>query len=202
MHDKIIFLDIDGVLNNRTTKNRNVHGCIGINVSLTQIFKRIIKETGAKVVLSSTWRLYKDLVKDIENNLCPEVEIVGQTPDSRESIGGIFIGRTRGDEIKAWIDMNGPVSNFAIIDDTSDMGKYLLTPNFFKTEFDIGLTEEIADQIIKHLNKGEENPYDCVDCKYRKLCYNQWGEEYEAVIGTHHCRRSWEMNPVEKEKHE
>ena len=58
------------------------------------------------------------------------------------------------------------------------------------------------DKIKVHFTvKENKTPYDCVDCKYRKLCYNQWGEEHEAVTGTHHCRRSWEMKPVEEKKH-
>lgn len=145
MKNKIIFLDIDGVLNHRLTRSTNSHGCIGIDFSLVQIFKRIIKETGAKVVLSSTWRLYNDLVKNIEDNLCPDVEIIGKTID--------LWNDCRGSEIEDWINKNGPISNFAIIDDSTDMGKFRHGPHFFQTFFDKGLTEEIADSVIEFLNK-------------------------------------------------
>jgi predicted mannosyl-3-phosphoglycerate phosphatase (HAD superfamily) len=49
---KIIFLDIDGVLNNYNTLGEGLNW----ESNAVKILKRIIKETGAKVVLSSTWR--------------------------------------------------------------------------------------------------------------------------------------------------
>jgi hypothetical protein len=35
----------------------------------------------------------------------------------------------------------------------------------------------------------------CDDCSYKAKCIKEWGEEYQAVIGTHHCKRSWGQLP-------
>ena len=57
---KVIFLDIDGVLNcigsfNRTKTRFN--GFVGMDPTLVARFNSLVEKTGARVVLSSTWRL-------------------------------------------------------------------------------------------------------------------------------------------------
>jgi hypothetical protein len=52
---KVIFLDIDGVLNcNKTTNPRGLP--FVVDRRLLARFRRLLDRTGAKVVLSSTWR--------------------------------------------------------------------------------------------------------------------------------------------------
>lgn len=48
---KILFLDVDGVLNGEH------YGYGGVDDSLLFLLKTIIDETGCKIVLSTTWRL-------------------------------------------------------------------------------------------------------------------------------------------------
>ena len=50
---KIIFLDVDGVLNNATTTEQK-HGITGIDHRLVPVLKRLLDESQAKVVISST----------------------------------------------------------------------------------------------------------------------------------------------------
>ena len=58
---KVIFLDFDGVLNNAEYRNsvpdyyRNF-----IDESRMPFLKQIIEETGAVIVLTTTWRMYWD----------------------------------------------------------------------------------------------------------------------------------------------
>lgn len=51
--EKIIFLDIDGVLNNAKS---DISQLFIIEKDLLQILKKIIAATNASLVLSSTWR--------------------------------------------------------------------------------------------------------------------------------------------------
>lgn len=53
---KLIFLDIDGVCNCATTKER-CGGYIGVEQEKIALVKQIVEATGAKIVLTSTWRL-------------------------------------------------------------------------------------------------------------------------------------------------
>jgi hypothetical protein len=52
---KVIFLDIDGVLNCKKTPNPRKLPYI-VDTNLLDRFKSLLARTGAKVVLSSTWR--------------------------------------------------------------------------------------------------------------------------------------------------
>ena len=52
MSKKIIFLDIDGVLNTAFTRKRNEH----IDDFRVKLLSDIVQQTNAKIVLTSTWR--------------------------------------------------------------------------------------------------------------------------------------------------
>ena len=54
---KLLFLDIDGVLNNENSKSYAPSGCTGIDDKLTSRLAHIIVETGAKIVLTSDWKM-------------------------------------------------------------------------------------------------------------------------------------------------
>jgi hypothetical protein len=54
---KVIFLDIDGVLNNAYTKDKAPSGIKGIDNRNLQRLAQIVKETGAAIVLCSDWGL-------------------------------------------------------------------------------------------------------------------------------------------------
>lgn len=57
---KVIFCDIDGVLNEDTTPTRTKSRVIFIDEEKLLRLKRIVDATGAKIVLSSTWRYDRD----------------------------------------------------------------------------------------------------------------------------------------------
>lgn len=142
---KVIFLDIDGVLNTPKTIRR--FGFDFIDDILVALVARICRETGAKIVLSSSWRTAE---KDL--NLARLVlerhnlEIHDCTPViKRELIEGGWVRRH--EEIRAWLEEK-EVERFAIIDDLEDA---CIEGNFFQTDEEIGLTVEIAEKIIVHL---------------------------------------------------
>ena len=58
---KIIFLDVDGVLNNADDSDYHVHkgGCDFYSPKCVSLLNQITGATGAKIVVSSTWRLSK-----------------------------------------------------------------------------------------------------------------------------------------------
>lgn len=138
---KIIFLDIDGVLNSEAyALGRGKGGMLGIDPEAVKIFDRIIDETGAKVVLSSSWRYSEDLIEEVKSNVG---ELLGITPRSRSGF--------RGNEVYAWLLSNDKLDvKYAILDDDSDFHK---TQPLFKTTFKLGLTEDIANKVIEYLNK-------------------------------------------------
>lgn len=159
---KILFLDIDGVVNCATTAQRH-RGVIGIDPYMALLVDRIVQATGCKIVLSSTWRLWPDSREEVRKQVG---EFISVTPNMPLQGGAEMC--ERGKEIAAWIDkwINGEgyfayhcgdggyekvITKYAILDDNSDMLPEQL-PNFFKTSWAVGLTQEIADQVIAHLN--------------------------------------------------
>ena len=55
--DKVIFLDIDGVLNNASTSNIvETTGFIGVDERNVRVLVKLMKEVDADIVLSSTWQ--------------------------------------------------------------------------------------------------------------------------------------------------
>jgi hypothetical protein len=96
-----------------------------------------------KVVISSTWRrsfdtrAFKALFNAID---LPGDRIVGHTPMRGFSDG------VRGHEIQLYLDEHPEVTGFVIVDDTNDMVH--LTPHFVHTNFQYGLTDKDADDII------------------------------------------------------
>jgi len=95
---KVIFLDIDGVLNSEKFLENNKNQAIDRNS--VGILKNIIDKTGALIVMSSGWRLWFDynmLPQDgysqcLYEILCVfNIKLFGKTPDfSTEEIQTII----------------------------------------------------------------------------------------------------------------
>lgn len=145
---KILFLDIDGVVNCKNTAQRH-RGFIGIDPYMALLVNRIVEATGAEVVLSSTWRVTEDSREEVKAQV---IDFADVTPPSTYNKRTEHYSK-RGEEIQAWLDENGhKVGKYAILDDDTDMLPEQL-PNYFQTTWEVGLTQEIADKVIEHLNK-------------------------------------------------
>jgi hypothetical protein len=124
----------------------------------SKFVKKIIKSTGVKIVWSTDWRKYEPYSDDIESakemlnrhDMCGDA-LIGYTPNF-----GDYCYRC--EEINAYIDKEENSGNIieksAVLDDRDDAGYYLRDNcKFFKTNCNIGITEEIADEIIKYFNE-------------------------------------------------
>lgn len=165
--DKIIFLDIDGVLNcNKTfddTKGiqtayyiflKNINDKKRYEEKLLQgklleidnhklsLLKYIIHCTGAKIVVTSSWKNFRRYSLIEEFLINAGLPIIGATKDMG----------SRGKEIKTYITENN-IREYIIIDDEvfpdfSEEQKYnLIWTNFYEE----GLTEENVNEAIRIL---------------------------------------------------
>lgn len=148
---KVIFLDFNGVLD--TWDNYDV-----INPDNLQRLKRIINETGAKVVLSSSLkkscntdgrftRQCQKVLKDFSN---AGINIIDITP----------LAPTREAEIQLYLDMHPEVENYCIIDDDYDMKSFknhMVKLPMQMNEGATGLDDEHMYIAINILNK-ENHP--------------------------------------------
>ncbi len=172
---KIIFLDIDGVLNSGKSfsdKNYNHHASLGIGEEYHSFYpeykqrlNKLIETYDAKIVISSTWRKYYGLsgMASIWENEKMSGEIIGVT--------GVSSCGFRGLEIDKWIDDNlgyivtihqdvmkincdkVDLSNYLIIDDDSDM-TYYQRYNFCHTRFATGFDEISYEKSNEILSKN------------------------------------------------
>ena len=186
---KVIFLDIDGVLNgwdfseyvkyniwniipSKKIKNfiRKLSHYTDVDKKRVRRLGKICKETGAKVVLSSSWRngllhhtgtrhynsdrnkLFWDLMDKYR------IEVIGKTPRLRTSY-------KREDEIKAWLSEHDDIENYIILDDEDADLQGFIGNHLVKTSHKdytgyiscserkwSGLAKEHVEQAIKILN--------------------------------------------------
>ena len=141
---KVLFLDIDGVVNNKHTKENFKGFIMGIDPAMAALVQRIVRNSGCEVVLSSSWRLYQHSRDEVERKVCKFADI---TP---------ILYAPRGYEIKAWLTLHPEIQHYAILDDAESILPEQRA-NFFQTIWESGLTEDIALAVEKHLNGGMIN---------------------------------------------
>lgn len=163
---KIIFLDFDGVLNNEAYyvkrhsadfKGYGEYPICEFDFKCVQVLNHIIEKTGAKVVVSSSWRLGKSV--DVLQKLLNDVGFKGEVIDKTSSFRSEEI--LRGNEILSWIKNNKEIigqdyheyENYVILDDDSDM-LYWQKDNFLQVDRFVGLTMHVAFKAIRILNRG------------------------------------------------
>jgi hypothetical protein len=151
---KIIFLDVDGVLNSHRSA-RDHAGKPGAYKMLDRraiaAMNRLVDETGAHVVLSSTWRLGTSLPAFNEHIATQGAtfRVEDKTPDYR--------GKSRGLEIAAWLEWHRRDSRceaFVILDDDPDMDELAFA--HVKTDCAVGLTEQDVERARDLLEANDE----------------------------------------------
>lgn len=155
---KIIFLDIDGVLNSDEyfdkIKGLNIEGIESqVDVERIKLLKRVIEETGAKVVLSSSWRNTTN-GKYLKQLLLQYGILADSTP---------FLKNERGKEIKQWLAEHPDTEDFVILDDEifdsydEELRKKLIKISDGNgRSFGEGLQEKDTEQIIQRLGRKRQ----------------------------------------------
>lgn len=157
----LIFLDFDGVLNSQLwyVKTKGSRERDDLDTQAISFLNELIAETGAKVVVSSTWRLGRTVeeLQEILDRNGFKGEIIGKTRDLRLGEHGDCV--LRGNEILCWIKEN-PIEcggcayweykNYVILDDDSDM-LYWQKDNFIIVDRYCGMTPSTIFQAKKIL---------------------------------------------------
>lgn len=176
MH-KILFLDIDGVLNNHGNKSHQTEISNGklIDKKKVKLLGKLIRNTGAKIVLHSGWRFWFD---DNKNPLRKEavnlvrllkkqkIVIYDMTPDltTEEIRMTKKFSLVKAKEILAWLDMHKEVETWAVLDDL-DLKNEVIENHQIRTDASVGLTKNDIRTAEKLLNP----PIETFDELYRKL---------------------------------
>jgi hypothetical protein len=147
---RIIFLDIDGVLNSKKffcSDCAYAHPDDNLDPYAIKKLNRIIDQTGAKVVISSSWRLGKSIA-ELDKILCRN-GFKGDIIDKTEDL--VSQRKTRGYEIRLWLDHHSNIESFVVIDDFYFPTFYKFDKNFVLTDYRVGLSERDADKCINIL---------------------------------------------------
>lgn len=165
MKRKIIFLDIDGVLNSNDIKEE-LNKEYSIDADKVKMLASIVEKTNAEIVLHSAWRFWFDeKFNPIEKGgeilsqalLTNNLRISGVTPDlSTEEIRKTKkFGKVKANEIKSWLIKNPDVDNWIVIDDLNlndeDIRRRQIRP-----DSKIGLTEDDIGAACKLFQANEE----------------------------------------------
>lgn len=150
---KIIFLDFDGPI--IPEQSHMTHRPLAQKAwpASIEALNRITDTTGAKIVVSSSWRT--DGLSQVQKLLKSwgvTGQVIGTTPVLFQKTDSIWATAPRGKEIGDYLKRRKDVEAFVIIDDDNDMED--LEPFLILTPFDVGLTEKDADQAIDMLTRA------------------------------------------------
>lgn len=147
---KVIFLDVDGVLNSNdymeyTSKN-NVKGILEeIDPKKIDMLKQVLNITGAKIVVSSSWRNIRKFEKLRELFFLYGIRLDEKIP---------LIGNNRGLEIKQYLKEHANIEQYIILDDeVFDSFDEELTNNLILTKEDQNDTSYGEGLQFKHINQ-------------------------------------------------
>jgi len=185
---KVIFLDIDGVLNadcdfggkskpNPYVSSDDGNRYRGICKSHVKSLKKIVDRTDAKIVLASSWKgdyddylrhgYFNKVGKYLHNKLRAEGLRIYDTTIRYDFSNG----RNRGYEISQWLEDHSEVNKWVVLDDEvfNDYDFLKITPNLILTNPEFGLWKLPELKAIYKLT-GEKDPWLEAHEKFAKLC--------------------------------
>jgi hypothetical protein len=164
---RIIFLDMDGVMNSmRFRSSDEAHVGFGIGFGASQIdpkacvlLDKLVEDADAHIVISSSWRHiwgHEEIGKMLEDRgFQHRGRVIGATPRGRTG--------SRGEEVQAWLDLDrerraveperSPITAYVILDDDSDFAGEL-REHFVHTDQEVGLTKDDVKRALKILAQG------------------------------------------------
>lgn len=162
---KILFLDIDGVLNSNDWNSRHqeeINVGILIEEEKVQLLAEIINKTDAKIVLHSGWRFWLDdklkpTRKEAEylvNTFVKyNIEIYDKTPDLRtkEIRENNKLSLVKAKEILTWLEEHKDIELYLILEDLN-LHNEIVKKHQIQTDNEVGLTKEDMERAIKRLN--------------------------------------------------
>lgn len=145
---KVIFLDIDGVLNTLSSESR-CGEYIGIDDDKTERLANIVKKTNAGIVLVSTWKKYwckEEKLKPLQDYSATYLDEklkkfgIKAADKTKDKSDGKYL--SRGEGILEYIERN-KVEKYVILDDFQcDYDGCDLSDKLIKTNQTEGLTEK------------------------------------------------------------
>jgi hypothetical protein len=139
MNSKILFLDIDGVLNselyqNKATDRNNDRS--RLDPFSVMLVRKLIEEFTLKIVITSTWRYgaVEKLMQELKRH-----KLIDYLHN--DSFTPVIQPAHRGTEIKLWLELHPEITDYVIIDDDDNILEEQFE-KFVKTYLYDGMIEE------------------------------------------------------------
>lgn len=149
---KVIFVDVDGVLNSDDFID-SVKGKQDIDIKTVLLLKRVIEETGAKIVMDTSFRYTQSFLK-VQEMLLQNGIMFDKTP---------FIDNERGKEIKQYLSERKDIEDYILLDDVifPDFDDELLNHLIKMDDTDSrgigkGLQEKDVEEIIRRFGRKKD----------------------------------------------
>lgn len=157
-----LFCDVDGCLNHFPSRT---HSCLPLAEDSIQdaleedkltLLGRVYDETECRIVLTSYWRIWPYKLTHLYRTFGQHGLVIhSHTPVMETTYPGCKIVRAcpRFEEIQAWLNEHPETGNFVILDDEMDFSH--LESHHVRPMSTEGLTKQIAEEIIRRLNKPQ-----------------------------------------------
>lgn len=149
---KVIFVDVDGVLNSDDFID-SVKGKQDIDIKTVLLLKRAIEETGAKIVMDTSFRYTQSFLK-VQEMLLQNGIMFDKTP---------FIDNERGKEIKQYLSKHKDIEDYILLDDVvfTDFDDELLSHLIKMDDTNTrgigkGLQEKDVEEIIRRFGRKKD----------------------------------------------
>lgn len=149
---KVIFCDVDGVLNSDDFID-SVKGKQDIDIKTVLLLKRAIEETGAKIVMDTSFRYTQSFLK-VQEMLLQNGIMFDKTP---------FIDNERGKEIKQYLSKHKDIEDYILLDDVvfTDFDDELLSHLIKMDDTNTrgigkGLQEKDVEEIIRRFGRKKD----------------------------------------------
>ena len=156
----VIFTDIDGVLLTFPDAETNSYShSKAFTKSCVDVLNKITDSTGAKLVVSSAWRIERSIeyLQKLFKDNGVTGDVIGKTDDPEDDGSLITISKTRGEYIQKWVDEN-KVDRYAIIDDSEWDLNQSHPDNFYHIkDGDKGLQESDIEPYFETMVNGIMN---------------------------------------------
>ncbi len=155
---RVLFLDIDGVLNSNFGNNKRQ---TEISDEKIKLLAYLVRETNSEIILHSGWRFWfdselkplcKEASKLVELLEKEDLHIKGVTPNltTEEIRKTKKFSLVKADEILLWINSHNDVTEWVVLDDL-DLHNSQIERNQVKPDQTVGLTLENVKQAAKIL---------------------------------------------------
>ncbi len=163
MKAKVLFLDIDGVLNSNFWSNRHqkeISDGTLIDEEKIKLLASIVKKTNSTIILHSGWRTWFDSqIRPLRAEAAKLTQLLekeglhidGLTPDltTEEIRATKKFSLVKADEILLWLKSHD-VTEWAVLDDL-DLHNVQVTQHQVKPDPAVGLTAQNVEEAIKIL---------------------------------------------------